>query len=152
MLAFDTLPDERRGTPAPSPDWGDGWARFLRRRALDRLPELFNVLVGDMSLVGPRPLPAEYAEFYDEEQRRRLELRPGITGWAQVEGRDGLTWEQMFARDVWYVDNVGVGLDMKILLRTLGGLIAGRGLSGLPASKLARFDEIEARRQGAEDV
>jgi lipopolysaccharide/colanic/teichoic acid biosynthesis glycosyltransferase len=152
LLAFDTLPTDRRRTPPAIGDWGDQWARFLRRSALDRLPELINVLKGDMSLVGPRALPAEYAAYYNDEQRRRLELRPGITGWAQIKGRGGFTWDEMFAHDIWYVDHVGIGLDLKILARTLLGALAGRSMASLPTGQLARFDEIEARRQGAEDV
>ncbi|MDX2141753.1 MAG: sugar transferase [Rhodospirillaceae bacterium] len=152
LFAFDTLPTDRRQSPQAPANWGDRWARFLRRTALDRLPELINVLKGDMSLVGPRALPAEYSTYYNDEQRRRLDLRPGITGWAQIKGRSGFTWDEMFAHDIWYVDHVGVGLDLKILAQTLFGVLAGRGMAGLPTGQLARFDEIEARRQGAEDV
>jgi len=148
LFTFDTTKAEREATPS----WRTGFAHILRRSALDRMPELLNVLLGDMSLVGPRPLPAEYTAYYTEAQLRRLELRPGITGWAQVNGKNGLTWDDMFTHDRWYVDNAGLGLDVKILWKTLIGLLLGRGFGHLPAGQLPRFDEIEARRQGAEDA
>ena len=93
--------------------------KILRRTSLDELPELLNVLKGDMSLVGPRPLLMQYLEHYNDEQMRRHDVRPGITGWAQVNGRDEITWEDKFERDVWYVDNLSSALDMKILVKTV---------------------------------
>jgi sugar transferase EpsL len=106
--------------------------RVLRSTSLDELPELWNVLRGEMSLVGPRPLLTRYLERYTPEQARRHEVRPGITGWAQVNGRNAITWEQKFALDVWYVDNHSLSLDMKILLLTIKkvGLRAGINASG----------------------
>lgn len=104
------LADEHRLT-----DFG----RFLRATSLDELPELWNVFKGDMSLVGPRPLLAEYLSLYNSEQARRHEVRPGITGWAQVNGRNNLSWEDRFKMDVWYVDNQSFWLDLKILLMTV---------------------------------
>ncbi|MFO8026103.1 MAG: sugar transferase [Opitutales bacterium] len=95
------------------------WGRFLRSTSLDELPELWNVLRGEMSLVGPRPLPTAYLPRYTPEQARRHELRPGITGWAQVNGRNGLTWERQFELDLWYVENHSFLLDLKILGLTL---------------------------------
>ena len=92
---------------------------FLRSSSLDELPELWNVLRGDMTLVGPRPMPAEYLPFYDPVQRRRHEVMPGITGWAQVNGRNAIPWEQKFAYDVWYVDNISFSLDAKIFWLTI---------------------------------
>ena len=148
LLTFDTTKAEREIVPS----WRTDFAMILRRSALDRLPEFFNILLGDMSLVGPRPLPAEYGAYYTEAQQHRLDVRPGMIGWAQVNGRQGLTWDEMFAHDTWYVNNLGIGLDLKILWKTLIGVLMGRGLGSLPAGQLPRFDEIEARRQGAEDV
>ncbi len=148
LLTFDTTKAEREIVPS----WRTDFAMILRRSALDRLPEFFNILLGDMSLVGPRPLPAEYGAYYTEAQQHRLDVRPGMTGWAQVNGRQGLTWDEMFAHDTWYVNNLGIGLDLKILWKTLIGVLMGRGLGSLPTGQLPRFDEIEARRQGAEDV
>ena len=103
------LPDDKRLTP---------FGLWLRAVSLDELPELFNVLKGDMSLVGPRPLMAKYLDRYTPEQNRRHEVKPGITGWAQVNGRNNMTWEQKFACDVWYVDHRTFGLDLKILALT----------------------------------
>lgn len=96
-----------------------GVGRFLRATSLDELPELWNVIRGEMSLVGPRPLLMEYLPLYSEEQKRRHEVRPGITGWAQINGRNNLSWEERFKMDVWYVDNRSFWLDLKILLLTV---------------------------------
>jgi lipopolysaccharide/colanic/teichoic acid biosynthesis glycosyltransferase len=101
----------------------------LRRTSLDELPTLFNVVRGDMSLVGPRPLLPEYLPRYSAQQARRHEVRPGITGWAQVNGRNALTWEDKLALDVWYVDHRSVWLDLKILFRTVALVVAGHGIS-----------------------
>jgi sugar transferase EpsL len=109
-IASEPLPDEERLT---------GFGLFLRRTSLDELPELINVLKGDMSLVGPRPLLVDYLPLYSSEQKRRHEVRPGITGWAQVNGRNAVSWEGRFRYDVWYVDHHNYLLDMKILLMTI---------------------------------
>jgi sugar transferase EpsL len=114
------LPDEERLTRLGS---------FLRATSLDELPELFNVLSGQMSLVGPRPLFKQYLERYSKEQARRHEVLPGITGWAQVNGRNALTWDEKFKLDVWYVDHWSLGLDLKILLKTIGKVIKREGIS-----------------------
>jgi sugar transferase EpsL len=103
--------------------------RFLRRTSLDELPELFNVLKGHMSLVGPRPLLMQYLDRYTPEQMRRHEVRPGITGWAQVNGRNALTWEQKFALDVWYVDHWSLCLDLKIIALTAWKVLTREGIS-----------------------
>jgi len=114
------LPDEKRLTPL---------GRFLRSTSLDELPELFNVLKGDMSLVGPRPLLMKYLDRYTSEQFRRHEVKPGITGWAQVNGRNALTWEEKFKLDVWYVDNWDLWLDIKILALTLWKVVKREGIT-----------------------
>jgi len=114
------LPDAERLTP---------FGRFLRSTSLDELPELFNVLKGEMSLVGPRPLLMEYLPRYTPEQRRRHEVRPGLTGWAQVNGRNALSWEEKFALDVWYVEHCSFWLDLKILVLTTGKIINREGIS-----------------------
>lgn len=103
--------------------------KFLRRFSLDELPELWNVLRGDMSLVGPRPLLVEYLERYTPEQARRHEVKPGITGWAQVNGRNAITWEEKFKYDVWYVDNRNLWLDIKIIFMTIINVIKGEGVN-----------------------
>ena len=115
-----SVPDEYRLTR---------FGRFLRSTSLDELPELYNVLRGDMSLVGPRPLLMEYLERYDREQARRHDVRPGMTGLAQVAGRNELPWAERLALDVWYVDNWTIGLDLRILARTITPLIRRRGVS-----------------------
>lgn len=115
-----------------SPATGLMWV--LRALGLDELPQLWNVLIGDMSLVGPRPLFLRYVELYSDEQRRRLEVRPGVTGWAQVNGRNDLDWECQFALDVWYVDHRSLALDARIILRTIG-LLLTNGLKNHKAER-----------------
>ncbi|HCR36963.1 MAG TPA: sugar transferase [Opitutae bacterium] len=105
------------------------FGKFLRAVSLDELPELINVLKGDMSLVGPRPLRVEYLPLYSLEQARRHEVRPGITGWAQVNGRNAITWEEKFTMDVWYVDHQTLGLDLKILFLTLWQVVSREGIN-----------------------
>ena len=102
---------------------------FLRSSSLDELPELWNVLKGDMSLVGPRPLLMEYLPLYSQEQYRRHEVRPGVTGWAQINGRNTLSWEDKFKLDIWYVDNHSIWLDLKILFLTVRKVIVKDGIS-----------------------
>jgi sugar transferase EpsL len=114
------LPDAQRLTRL-------GWR--LRRLSLDELPQLWTVLKGEMSLVGPRPLPLAYVDRYSTEQRRRLDVKPGITGWAQIHGRNALSWPEKLALDVWYVDHASTRLDFRILLRTPGAVIRGSGVS-----------------------
>jgi len=114
------MPDENRLT---------GFGRFLRGTSLDELPQLFNVIRGDMSLVGPRPLLMEYLDLYTDEQMRRHEVRPGITGWAQVNGRNAITWEEKFSLDLWYVDNRSFLLDIRIILLTIARIIGREGIN-----------------------
>ena len=112
---------------------------FLRRSSLDELPQLFNVIMGDISLVGPRPLLMEYMPLYTEEQARRHEIRPGITGWAQVNGRNAISWEQKFALDVWYVDHQSIWLDIKILALTLKKVLIKEGISAQGVETMPKF-------------
>jgi lipopolysaccharide/colanic/teichoic acid biosynthesis glycosyltransferase len=114
------LPDEKRLTP---------FSRFLRSTSLDELPELFSVLKGEMSLVGPRPLLMQYLGRYTPEQRRRHEVKPGITGWAQVKGRNAITWEEKFALDVWYMDHQSLWLDLKIIVLTTWKILKREGIN-----------------------
>ena len=114
------LPDEKRLT---------AFGRFLRRYSLDELPELWNVIKGDMSLVGPRPLLMEYIRYYTPEQARRHEVKPGITGWAQINGRNAISWEDKFQLDVWYVENWSLSLDIKIIVLTIIKVVKGEGVT-----------------------
>ena len=131
IFKFRTMTDMRdeQGNLRPDAERLTPFGRFLRGASLDELPELWNVLRGDMSLVGPRPLLMQYLERYSPEQARRHEVRPGITGWAQVNGRNALTWEQKFALDVWYVDNLSFWLDLKIIALTAWKILKREGIS-----------------------
>lgn len=131
LLKFRTLADVRdaAGRPLPDAQRVTALGRLLRATSLDELPQLVNVLVGDMSLVGPRPLLMQYLSRYSPEQRRRHEVRPGVTGWAQINGRNALTWGEKFRHDVWYVDHVSFALDVTILLRSVWVVVRGLGVS-----------------------
>lgn len=124
------LPDNQRMTPFGS---------FLRSSSLDELPELWNVLKGDMSLVGPRPLLMEYLPLYTPEQYRRHDVRPGITGWAQINGRNSLSWEDKFKLDTWYVDNRTMILDIKIIFLTLKKVVVKEGISADGEATMSKF-------------
>jgi sugar transferase EpsL len=130
-LKFRTMTDEcdARGNLLPDAERLTRLGRFLRSTSLDELPEMLNVLRGEMSWVGPRPLLMQYLERYSPEQRRRHDVLPGITGWAQVNGRNALTWEEKFRLDVWYVDHWSLGLDVKILLQTFWKVVRREGIS-----------------------
>lgn len=125
------LPDAQRLTP---------FGRFLRASSLDELPELWNVLRGEMSLVGPRPLLMEYLPLYSPEQARRHDVRPGITGWAQVNGRNAISWADKFALDVWYVDHRSLWLDMRILWLTVRKVLVRDGISAAGEATMPRFE------------
>lgn len=141
ILKFRTMRDalDAHGSPLPDAERLPPLGRFLRSTSLDELPELWNVLRGDMSLVGPRPLLMEYLPLYSPEQARRHEVRPGITGWAQVNGRNALSWDQKFALDSWYVDNLGLGLDLRILFLTVSRVVAREGISHAGEATMAKF-------------
>jgi lipopolysaccharide/colanic/teichoic acid biosynthesis glycosyltransferase len=131
MAKFRTMRDAwgADGHPLPDSDRITRLGRFLRATSLDELPQLWNVLRGDLSLVGPRPLLMEYLPRYTPEQRRRHDVLPGITGWAQVHGRNLLSWEEKFALDIWYVDHWSVGLDLQILVTTVVQVMRRQGIS-----------------------
>ena len=142
--AGNCLPDEVRLTP---------WGKFLRRTSLDELPELWNVLRGDMSLVGPRPLLTQYLARYTPAQARRHEVKPGLTGWAQVNGRNAISWEKKFELDVWYVDHQSLALDLRILLATVWKTLTRDGISASSHATMPEFagsvevDEQEGHAQ-----
>lgn len=121
--------------------------RFLRRTSLDELPEFWNVLKGEMSIVGPRPLLMDYLPRYSSEQARRHDVKPGITGWAQVNGRNAITWEERFKLDVWYVDNRSFFLDMKILWMTLAKVFLQEGISADQCATMTEFKGSEQKRR-----
>jgi sugar transferase EpsL len=131
LVKFRTMSDglDARGEPLPDGERLTRLGAFLRRTSIDELPQLWNVLRGDMSLVGPRPLLMEYLDRYSPEQARRHDVRPGITGWAQVNGRNALSWEDRFRLDVWYVDNRSHALDLRILWTTLRKVLRREGIS-----------------------
>lgn len=141
MYKFRTMTEERdaQGKLLPDEKRLTRLGRFLREHSLDELPEFFNVLKGDMSLVGPRPLLMEYLDRYTPEQARRHEVKPGITGWAQVNGRNALTWEEKFRLDVWYVDNWNLLLDLKILFLTLVKVLRREGISAEGHATMPEF-------------
>ena len=141
MVKFRTMTDERGpdGQLLPDAVRLTPFGRWLRATSLDELPELWNVLKGDMSLVGPRPLLMEYLPLYTPEQVRRHEVRPGITGWAQVNGRNAISWEDKFRLDVWYVDHRSLWLDVKILWLTVKKVLVRDGISAEGEATMPRF-------------
>jgi sugar transferase EpsL len=141
IYKFRTMTDERDGNGELLPDHSrlTRFGKWLRAASLDELPELFNVVRGDMSLVGPRPLLLKYLELYSPRQARRHEMRPGITGWAQVNGRNESAWEDKLERDVWYVDNWSLGLDLRILARTALTVLRREGISAAGEATMPEF-------------
>jgi lipopolysaccharide/colanic/teichoic acid biosynthesis glycosyltransferase len=141
MVKFRTMTDERdaQGQLLSDAVRLTPFGQFLRATSLDELPELWNVLKGDMSLVGPRPLLMEYLPLYSPEQARRHEARPGVTGWAQVNGRNAISWEEKFALDVWYVDNQSLWLDIKIIFLTLKKVVVRDGISAEGEATMSKF-------------
>jgi lipopolysaccharide/colanic/teichoic acid biosynthesis glycosyltransferase len=144
MVKFRTMTDERGPDGALLPDAQrlTPFGRFLRASSLDELPELWNVLKGEMSLVGPRPLLMEYLPLYTPEQARRHEVRPGITGWAQVNGRNAISWADKFALDVWYVEHRSLWLDVQILWRTVRKVLVRDGISAPGDATMPKFEGI----------
>jgi lipopolysaccharide/colanic/teichoic acid biosynthesis glycosyltransferase len=141
LYKFRTMADikDANGNIAPDAQRLTTVGRFLRESSLDELPELWNVLKGDMSLVGPRPLLMQYLPLYTPSQDRRHDVRPGMTGWAQIHGRNGLGWDERFAHDVWYVDNRSLWLDLRILTRTLGAVVRREGISAPGFATMSPF-------------
>ena len=141
ILKFRTMTDAvgADGQLLPDKDRLTAFGRFLRSSSLDELPELWNVLKGEMSLVGPRPLLMEYVPLYDETQMRRHKMRPGITGWSQVNGRNAIGWDKKFALDVWYVDNQSMRLDLKVLFMTVASLVRREGINASENVPMPKF-------------
>ncbi|SPT99441.1 putative phosphotransferase involved in extracellular matrix synthesis [Lysinibacillus capsici] len=141
VYKFRTMTDEldANGELLPDAQRLTSFGQFIRKLSLDELPQLWNVLKGDMSFVGPRPLLVEYLPLYNKRQARRHEVRPGITGWAQVNGRNAISWEQKFEYDVWYVDNQSFWLDIKILLLTIKKVFISEGISQEGQATMEKF-------------
>jgi len=146
MVKFRTMRDalDAEGNPLPDSERLTRLGRFLRSSSLDELPELWNVLRGEMSLVGPRPLLMEYLPLYSPFQARRHEVRPGVTGWAQVNGRNAITWDEKFALDVWYVDNQSLWLDLRIIGLTIRKVLRREGISAAGEATMPKFTGPES--------
>lgn len=141
VYKFKTMSDKKdnNGNLLPDKDRITPIGEFIRATSIDEIPQLFNVLKGDMSLIGPRPLLVEYLPLYSKVQARRHEVRPGITGWAQVNGRNAISWQQKFEYDVWYVDNISFLLDMKILFLTLKRVIKRSDINSATSATMEKF-------------
>jgi len=141
VIKFKTMNDQRdtSGKLLPDAQRLTKVGKFVRSTSLDEIPQLLNVIKGDMSLIGPRPLLVQYLPLYNETQRRRHEVRPGITGWAQVNGRNAISWQQKFDYDVWYVDNVSLSLDCKILLKTIQKVFKRDGINSNTSATMEAF-------------
>jgi undecaprenyl phosphate N,N'-diacetylbacillosamine 1-phosphate transferase len=142
VIKFKTMNDRRdeNGNLLPDSERLTTIGRWIRSLSLDEIPQLINVLKGDMSLVGPRPLLMQYLPLYDEAQRRRHEVRPGITGWAQVNGRNAISWQEKFEHDVWYVDHLSLSLDIKILLKTIEKVFKREGINSQKSATMEPFN------------
>lgn len=151
MIKFRTMTNAKdaAGNLKPDAERLTPFGRFLRSTSLDELPELWNVLKGEMSLVGPRPLLMEYLPLYSITQMRRHEVKPGVTGWAQVNGRNALTWDEKFALDVWYVDNRSLWLDMKVLLLTIKKVLVRDGISASGEATMPKFTGVNGNREAS---
>lgn len=151
LRKFRTMTDatDSQGNALPEAQRLTDLGRFLRSTSLDELPELLNVLEGEMSLVGPRPLRMRYLERYSPEQARRHDVKPGITGWAQIHGRNAITWEERFALDVWYVDNWSLWLDLKILVGTLRTVVSREGIAQEGQATMEEFYGNSSPKTGA---
>ncbi|MGI6341513.1 MAG: sugar transferase [Bacteroidales bacterium] len=145
VIKFKTMTDEKdeQGNPLPDAERLTKIGKFVRSTSLDEIPQLLNVIKGDMSLIGPRPLLVQYLPLYNDFQKRRHVVRPGITGWAQVNGRNAISWEQKFEHDVWYVDNMSLALDIKILFKTIQKVFKREGISSDTSATMEAFKGSE---------
>ena len=141
VIKFKTMTDERdaSGNLLPDAERLTKVGKFVRSTSLDEIPQLLNVIKGDMSLIGPRPLLVQYLPLYSDFQKRRHKVRPGITGWAQINGRNAISWKQKFEYDVWYVDNISLSLDFKILLKTIQKVFKREGISSYTSATMEPF-------------
>lgn len=141
IFKFKTMNDRKdeRGELLPDSERLTAFGQVVRKASIDEIPQLLNVLKGDMSLVGPRPLLVEYLPLYNSEQKKRHNVKPGITGWAQVNGRNAIDWQQKFVFDVWYVNNLSFGLDLKIILLTIAKVLKPQGINASNAATMEKF-------------
>ena len=142
VVKFKTMTDERdaEGNLLPDEQRLTKVGRFVRSTSIDELPQLWNVLVGDMALIGPRPLLVQYLPLYSKEQARRHEVRPGISGWAQCHGRNAISWTQKFEYDVWYVDHVSLLIDLKVIFITINNVLKQKDINNVNAATMPAFD------------
>lgn len=145
VIKFKTMNDrkDKSGNLLPDAKRLTGMGKFIRKTSLDEIPQLLNVIKGDMSLVGPRPLLVEYLPLYSDSQKRRHEVRPGITGWAQVNGRNAISWQKKFEYDVWYVDHLSFLLDVRIFFLTIKKVFKSEGINSATATTMEKFTGIE---------
>lgn len=145
VIKFKTMNDkkDKDGNLLPDIERLTAIGKFVRKTSLDEIPQLLNVIIGDMSLIGPRPLLVEYLPLYSKEQARRHEVRPGITGWAQVNGRNAISWQQKFEFDVWYIDHISLSLDIKILYLTFKKVFKSEGISSSTSVTMEKFEGNE---------
>ncbi len=148
MIKFRTMRDavDAQGNPLPDSERLTPFGKMLRATSLDEMPELWNVIKGDMSVVGPRPLLMEYLPLYNAEQARRNDVRPGMTGWAQINGRNAIGWDEKFKLDTWYVDNQSIGLDFKIMLLTVKKVLAKDDISEAGEVTMTKFTGSQSER------
>jgi len=141
LIKFKTMNDrkDKNGNILPDSERLTLVGKLIRKTSLDEIPQLLNVIKGDMSLIGPRPLLVEYLPLYDDFQKRRHDVKPGITGWAQVNGRNAISWKQKFIYDVWYVDNMSFPLDIKIFFRTIKKVFKSEGISSTTSQTMEKF-------------
>ncbi|MBD3583451.1 sugar transferase [Flavobacterium selenitireducens] len=142
IIKFKTMNDRKdaEGNLLPNIERITPIGNFVRKSSLDEIPQLLNVLIGDMSLIGPRPLLPEYLPLYKPEQRRRHDVRPGITGWAQINGRNSISWQQKFAYDLYYVDNLSFALDLRILFKTIGKIVGAKDVNASKELIMTKFN------------
>jgi len=154
LYKFRTMTDERdeNGELLPDEVRLTKFGQFLRNTSIDELPELINILKGDMSVIGPRPLLVQYIPLYNEHQARRAEVKPGLSGWAQVNGRNSVTWEDKFDMDVYYVDNCSLALDIKILFMTVKNVIKREGISSDTSATMEPFTGTPEKKEETQNV
>lgn len=149
IIKFKTMTDERdtEGNLLPDKDRITPVGRVIRKLSIDEMPQLINVLKGDMSFIGPRPLLPEYLPWYTEHEKLRHTVRPGISGWAQVNGRNNLSWDEKLALDVYYVEHLSLGMDIKVILKTIVNVLEHKDVNVIPGLRLGKLDDVRRKQQ-----